>query len=524
MLESKTAPRADYKPEAFTDFNLPENRAAFQQALAQVASELGQTFSVVIGGERYSDGPVLTSVNPARPTEIVARFQGATPELAERAIQTAATAFKTWQYVPYTERADYLFRVANLMRQRKNYFSALMVYEIGKNWVEADVDTSEAIDFLEFYGREMLRLGGPQPVVQIPGEHNHLRYIPLGVGVVIPPWNFPLAITVGMTSAALVTGNSVVLKPASITPLIAYRFFELFEEVGLPKGVLNFLPGSGGAVGDLLVDHPLTRFVSFTGSKEVGLRIFDRAAQVAPGQIWLKRTVLEMGGKDSIIVDETADLEAAAAAIVASAFGFQGQKCSAGSRAIIVEQVYDTVVQKVIENTNRLKLGQVTEDNYNLGPVSDEKAYKKIREYIEIGKSEGTLVAGDKHDVPAEGYFIPPTVFEGVDRNARIAQEEIFGPVLAVIKAKDFDDALAVANGTEYGLTGALFSRDAARIERAENEYHVGNLYFNRKCTGALVGVQPFGGFNMSGTDSKAGGQDYLLLFLQGKSISKKNI
>jgi 1-pyrroline-5-carboxylate dehydrogenase len=523
MLETRTAPHtAEFKNEPFTDFSRPENRAAFLEALATVAGQLGQTYSVVIGGERLKGGPVLTSTNPARPDEVIARFESATPEMATRAIETAAAAFKTWRNVPHTERADVLFRAADLMRQRKHIFSAWMVYEIGKNWAEADADTAEAIDFLDFYAREMLRLGGEQPTVQSPGERNFLEYIPLGVGVVIPPWNFPLAITVGMTSAALVTGNAVVLKPASITPVIAYRFFELLEEAGLPNGVLNFLPGGGGAIGDILVDHPLTRFISFTGSKEIGLRVFERAAKVAPGQIWLKRTVLEMGGKDSIVVDETADLDAAAAAIVASAFGFQGQKCSAGSRAIIVDAVYDQILPKIIERTNNLKVGETDKGHFDLGPVSDEKAYKKINEYIEVGKGEGRLVAGDKHEKPANGYFIAPHVFEGVERTARIAQEEIFGPVLAVMRARDFDDALDIANGTEYGLTGALFSRDPQRIARAEREYHVGNLYFNRKCTGALVGVQPFGGFNMSGTDSKAGGQDYLLLFMQGKSITHR--
>ncbi|HEX2914167.1 MAG TPA: L-glutamate gamma-semialdehyde dehydrogenase [Chloroflexia bacterium] len=515
--------RPPYKNEPLTDFSKPENRAAMQAAIQEVASQLGRTYSPIVNGKRLENSDkYLTSLNPARPSEVVAKYHSATTEMAEQAIQAAAEAFKTWKNVSPEERASYLFKVADLMRQRKHLFSAWMIFEVGKNWVEADADTAEAIDFLEFYGREMLRLGGEQPVVQVEGEHNHLRYIPLGVGVVIPPWNFPLAITVGMTSAAIVTGNTVVLKPSSVSPTIALRFVELFEEAGLPAGVLNFLPGSGGAIGDLLVDHPLTRFVSFTGSKDVGLRIFDRASKVAPGQIWLKRTVLEMGGKDCVVVDETADLDAAAAAIVTSAFGFQGQKCSAGSRAIVVDQVYDEVLKKAIERTNQLTLGPTDQENYGQGPVSDEKAYNKIREYIEVGKGEGQLVAGDKHQVPAEGYFIPPTVFSEVAPNARIAQEEIFGPVLAFIRARDFDHALEIANGTEYGLTGALFSKDPARIERAENEFHVGNLYFNRKCTGALVGVQPFGGFNMSGTDSKAGGQDYLLLFLQGKSVSRK--
>jgi 1-pyrroline-5-carboxylate dehydrogenase len=356
--------------------------------------------------------------------------------------------------------------------------------------------------------------------VHIEGEDNQLVYIPLGVGAVIPPWNFPVAIMVGMTSASFVTGNTVVLKPASTSPMIAWQFMRILEDVGLPAGVVNFLTGSGSIIGDALIEHPMVRFIAFTGSRDVGLRINQLAAKPHKGQPWLKRAVLEMGGKDAVVVDETADLDAAAEGIVASAFGFQGQKCSAGSRAIIVGQVYDQVLQKVIDKTKQLSVGDVTKPETYMGPVVDENAMQKITGYIEIGKHEGRLVAGGGHHGP--GYFIEPTVFADVDPHARIAQEEIFGPVLAVIKANDFDDALHIANDTEYGLTGSLYSRDQQRIERAKEEYHVGNLYFNRKSTGALVGVHPFGGFNMSGTDSKAGGRDYLLLFTQAKAISAK--
>jgi len=398
--------------------------------------------------------------------------------------------------------------------------NAWMIYEVRKSWVEADGDTAEAIDFLEFYARETIRLAEKQPIVHLAGEDNQLVYIPLGVGAVIPPWNFPCAIMVGMTSASFAAGNTVILKPASTAPAIAYEFMRILEEVGLPAGVVNFLTGSGSVIGDALIDHSQLRFIAFTGSRDVGLRIYERASKHQKGQRWLKRSILEMGGKDAVVVDETADLEAAATGIVSSAFGFQGQKCSAGSRAIIVEQVYDQVLQKVIEQTKRLTVGDITQPDTYMGPVIDENAMKKILEYIEVGKSEGRLVTGGGHQGP--GYFIEPTIFADVDPHARIAQEEIFGPVLAVIKARDFDDALQIANDTEYGLTGALYSRDPERIKRAEEEYHVGNLYFNRKCTGALVGVHPFGGFNMSGTDSKAGGRDYLLLFTQAKAISAK--
>jgi 1-pyrroline-5-carboxylate dehydrogenase len=406
------------------------------------------------------------------------------------------------------------------MRERRFLINAWMIYEVGKSWVEADADTAEAIDFLEFYAREMLRLSDEQPVTQIDGEQNQLVYIPLGVGAVIPPWNFPCAIMAGMTSASFVTGNTVILKPSSAAPAIAYQFMLILEEVGIPGGVVNFLTGSGATIGDALVDNPQVRYIAFTGSRDVGLRIYERASKHHKGQRWLKRSILEMGGKDAVVVDETADLEAAANAIVASAFGFQGQKCSAGSRAIVVEQVYDQVLQKVVEKTQKLIVGDVTQVETYMGPVIDENAMKKILEYIEIGKGEGRLLVGGNHHGP--GYFIEPTLIADVDPHARIAQEEIFGPVLAFIKARDFADALHIANDTEYGLTGSLFSQNPHHIQQAREEYHVGNLYFNRKCTGAMVGAHPFGGFNMSGTDSKAGGRDYLLLFTQAKAIAEK--
>ncbi|MGH2510622.1 MAG: aldehyde dehydrogenase family protein, partial [Ktedonobacteraceae bacterium] len=383
-----------------------------------------------------------------------------------------------------------------------------------------DGDTAEAIDFLEFYGREALRLADEQPLTKVAGEDNQLVYIPLGVGAVIPPWNFPSAIMAGMTTASLVAGNSVVLKPASTSPMIAWQFVRILEEVGLPAGVVNFVTGSGGTIGDALIENPRVRFIAFTGSREVGLRIHELASKHHQGQIWLKRTILEMGGKDATLVDESADLDAAADGIVAAAFGFQGQKCSAGSRAIIVEQVYDEVLRKIIEKTRKLSMGDVTQPETYMGPVIDANAFKKVNEYIEIGKGEGRLLTGGSHHGP--GYFIEPTVIADVAPQARIAQEEIFGPVLAVIKAKNFEDGLEIANSTEFGLTGSVYSRDPAHWARAKEEFFVGNLYLNRKCTGALVGAHPFGGFNMSGTDSKAGGRDYLLLFTQAKTIAVK--
>ncbi|HEY7355033.1 MAG TPA: L-glutamate gamma-semialdehyde dehydrogenase, partial [Ktedonobacterales bacterium] len=505
---------------ALTDFSVEANRQAQAAALKKVEGELGRTYPLIIGSERVSSGETFTSVNPARPEQVVGVLAKATVEQANRAVDVAARAFETWKLTPADERANYLFQAAELMRQRRFELNAWMIYETSKSWVEADADTAEAIDFLEFYGREMLRLAEKQPLTRIPEEDSDLVYIPLGVGVVIPPWNFPCAIMAGLTSSAVVSGNTVILKPASTAPIIAAQFVNILLEVGLPAGVVNFLPGPGGAIGDALVQHPKVRFISFTGSRDVGLRINELAARHQPGQIWIKRTVLEMGGKDSVVVDETADLDAAATGIVASAFGFQGQKCSAGSRAIIAEQVYDEVVHKVREKARALTMGDPTDPQTYMGAVIDQNAFQKIQSYIEIGKQEGKLLLGG--GTKSGGYFIEPTIFADVPPTARIAQEEIFGPVLAIIKAKDFEDAMRIANGTEYGLTGSLYSRDRARIERAKREFHVGNLYFNRKCTGALVGVHPFGGFNMSGTDSKAGGRDYLLLFTQAKAVSEK--
>jgi 1-pyrroline-5-carboxylate dehydrogenase len=512
----------EFRNEPFTDFSNPDNAAQMEAALAKVKGELGQTFPLVIGGKHYSDGPFSESISPFDAKLVVARFPKATVEQANKAVEVAHEAFATWSRVDPEARARYLFKAAAAMRRKRFELAAWMVYEVSKSWVEADVDICELIDFCDYYGRQALKLAGPQPVVPWPGEENEMRYIPLGVGIVIPPWNFPGAIMGGMTAAAIVTGNTVVLKPASTSPAIAWQFFKILtEECGLPDGVVNFLPGPGGAMGDALVDHPLTRFIAFTGSKEIGIRINERAAKVNPGQKWLKRTILEMGGKDSIVVDETADLDAAAEAIAISAFGFQGQKCSACSRAIVVKDVYDEVLEKVVAHTKKMKMGDPTDRGTYMGAVIDQKAFKKISEYIEIGKKEGKLVAGGTAD-DSKGYFIEPTIIADIKPKDRLSQEEIFGPVLAFIKAKDYDDALEIANNTEYGLTGAVFSKQRDRLERAREEFHVGNLYFNRKCTGALVGVQPFGGFNMSGTDSKAGGPDYLLLFTQAKSITDR--
>ena len=516
------SPQGEFHNEPFVDFSKHENAHAMKEALERVSDLLGHEYELVIGGERLRTTGKIESRNPAKPSQIVGIHQKAGAEHAEKAMQAALKAFETWQYTPVEERASLLLNAAHIIRERKFEFCAWLTYEVGKNWAEADADVAETIDFLEFYAREALRLSKATTPIQLPGERNELLYIPLGVGAVIPPWNFPFAIMAGMTSAAIVTGNSVILKPSSDSPTIAARFVDVLEEAGMPGGVVNFCPGSGATFGNAIVEHPKTRFIAFTGSKEVGLDIHERAAKNQPGQIWIKRTILEMGGKDSIIVSADTELDDAVNGVVASAFGFSGQKCSACSRAIVEESVYDVFVDRVRERVAELTVGDPTK-NPKMGPVVNAGALETIQGYIEAGKKEGRLIAGGNAiETPEKGYFLEPTVFADIAPDARISQEEIFGPVLAIIKAKDYDDALAIANNTEYGLTGAVYTNDRQKINHARRVYHVGNLYFNRKCTGAMVGAHPFGGFNMSGTDSKAGGPDYLYLFTQAKSVAER--
>lgn len=512
---------APYKQEPLTDFSVEKNQEEFLAALKKVESYLGQDYDLVIGGKRVSTEEKIVVTNPANKEEVIGRVSKADKKIVDEAMEVALEAFEKWRKFKPEARADILFRAAAIVRRRKHEFSALLVKEAGKSWREADADVSEGIDFLEYYGRQMLELAKGGKVISRPFEVNRYEYIPLGVGVVISPWNFAFAIMCGTTVASLVTGNTVLLKPASATPVVAYKFVEVMEEAGLPPGVLNYVPGSGSEIGDYLVDHPKTRFISFTGSKDVGVRIYERAAKVNPGQIWLKRVIAEMGGKDTIVVDSEADLEVAAQAIVTSAFGFSGQKCSACSRVVAVEGIYDEVLQRVVELTKELVVGDPAKRETFVGPVIDQAAYDKIMKYIEIGKKEGKLVTGGTGD-NSKGYFIQPTIFADVDPKAVIMQEEIFGPVVAFTKAKDFDEAIEIANNTEYGLTGAVISNNREHIEKAKEDFHVGNLYINRGCTAAVVGHQPFGGFNMSGTDSKAGGPDYLLLHMQGKSICEQ--
>jgi 1-pyrroline-5-carboxylate dehydrogenase len=516
------SPQGGFVNEPFTDFKAPENARQMQAALAAVAGQLGREYDLTIGGRRIKTEGKIQSVNPARPAQVVGIHQKAGAEHAEQAMQAALHAFESWSRTSTGERVSLLLNAARIIRTRKFEFCAWLTFEVGKNWAEGDADVGETIDFLEFYAREALRLADAKTPIQLPGERDELLYVPLGVGAVIPPWNFPFAIMAGMTAAAVVTGNTVILKPSSDAPTIAAKFFEVLEEAGMPTGVVNFCPGSGATFGNAIVEHPKTRFISFTGSKTVGLEIHERAAHTRKGQIWIKRTILEMGGKDTILVCADANLDAAADGVVASAYGFSGQKCSACSRAIVDGSVYDTFIEKLRERVAKLTVGDPAA-NHNLGPVINKSALDSMLRYIETGKKEGRLIAGGHAPATADGgYFLEPTVIADVAPDAVISQEEIFGPVLAIIKVANFEEGLKVVNNTEYGLTGSIYSTDRAKLDRARRDFHVGNLYFNRKCTGAMVGAHPFGGFNMSGTDSKAGGPDYLLLFTQSKSVAEK--
>jgi 1-pyrroline-5-carboxylate dehydrogenase len=508
--------------EPYTDFSKSANRRKQQQAVAKIEATLGKEYPNIIGGEKATSKEKFSSINPSNPTQAVGIFQKGNSEDAVKALDAATEAFADWKKVRVEKRVQVLVKAAKLMRKRRFELNAIEIFEVGKPWIEADADVAEAIDFCEFYAREMLRYADAKPSVQLPGEKDELFYIPLGVGVVIPPWNFPLAILTGMSVASVVTGNTIVLKPSSDSPWIGYAFMEIMKDAGLPDGVINFVAGPGGAVGDTLVTHPKTRFIAFTGSKEVGIHINEEAARVRPGQIWLKRVIAEMGGKDSIIVDRETDLHEAARGVTTSAFGFQGQKCSACSRVIVHEKVYDEFLAMIIKMADDLTVGPAKiQDNY-MGPVINQRSVDNIRRYIDIGQKEGGLLAAGRVAVAHNGFFVRPTIIADVNSTSTIAQEEIFGPVLAVIKANDFDDALEIANNTQFGLTGAVYTRNPKKLAKAKKEFYTGNLYLNRKCTGAMVGAHPFGGFNMSGTDSKAGGQDYLLLFLQAKSVATK--
>ena len=510
-----------YQTEPYSDFTIEANASAYQRALNHVRSNLGERALLVIGGEHVDTSASIDSLNPALPEELVGTSASASAEHVDQAIEAAWVAYADWSRRTAEERAGLIHRVGDIIADRRFEFAAWQTLEAGKNWAEAEADVAEAIDFCRYYAHQALRLSEPVEVHTYPGETNESWLLPIGAGVVIPPWNFPLAILLGMTIGPVVAGNTVVLKPASNTPLVGWGFMKVLEEAGLPPGVVNYLPGSGGTIGDALVDHPRTRFINFTGSKEVGLRIAERSAKVHPGQSWIKRSYMEMGGKDGLIVDDTCDLEAAAADVVRSAFGFQGQKCSACSRLIVFDSVHDELLEKVIEIASQLSVGPGAE-NYPVGPVISGAQHRSILSEIALGVEDAELVMGGHAIERDGGYYIEPTIFDGVAPDSRLAQHEIFGPVLSVIAVDDFDEALDVANGTEFGLTGGLYSSDERRLERAARDFYVGNLYLNRKITGALVGIQPFGGFKMSGSNAKAGGPDYLRLFMEMKSVTRR--
>ncbi len=507
-----------FKNAADTDYAIADHRDAATVAMKTVRQQLGQRYSPIINGEAVNTETSLDSVNPSNPAQLVGKVGMASQAQADDAITVAKAAFPNWAATPVAERCAILCRAADIMASQRAELNAWLVLEVGKPLGQADPEVSEAIDFCRFYADEMERLDAGYDY-DYPGETNRYRYFPRGLTIVISPWNFPLAITTGMTVASLVAGNCTLLKPAENSSVIAAKIVEILYQAGMPPGVLQFLPAIGSIVGAHLVQHPDVHMIAFTGSRAVGCEIYAKAAQWQPGQKHLKRVVAEMGGKNGIIIDESADLDQAVQGVVYSAFGYSGQKCSACSRVIVVESIYDTFMTRLIEATRSLNVGDAAAAGTKVGPVIDAKAQAKIQSYIETGKQEATVVLS--LPAPDEGYFVGPTIFTNVAPDAAIAQEEIFGPVLAVIKAQDFDAALAIANNTDYGLTGGLYSRTPSHIDRVQTEFAVGNLYINRSITGAIVSRHPFGGSKMSGVGSKAGGPDYLLQFLEPRHVSE---
>ncbi len=533
--------RGPFRNEPLCDWTLAEHRERFVEALTGIRESFPRKLPLVIGGETVETGREIISVNPNQPLEVLGYVAAAGIDEVERAIAAAKKAFPGWRDTDFRVRADHLFEAAGQVRRRRCELAALQVLEVGKAWREADADVCEAIDFLEYYGREMLRLGPPARMGHAPGEISQLVYEPKGVAVVIAPWNFPLAISMGMTAAAIVSGNTVVYKPASQSPVTGAMLYELFQEVNLPPGVLNFLPGGGSEIGDHLVTHPDVALIAFTGSKETGLRLVELASRTRERALGVKTVIAEMGGKNAIILDADADLDEAIVHVLQSAFGYQGQKCSACSRLIVLEENYDHVLERLCAAAESLPVGPVEDPKNLLGAVIDPAARRKVLDYLAIGKQEGTLLLQrtvtpqpppeNQEDHPPgfdtphpEGFFVPLAIFTGIRPDHRLAQEEIFGPVLAVMKVKDFDEALTVANSTGYALTGAVFSRSPENIARARREFRVGNLYLNRGCTGALVERHPFGGFRFSGIGSKAGGPDYLRQFMTPRNIVENTL
>ena len=509
-----------FRNAPLVSFIYKDSQDKMESALREERKRLGEKHPLYIGGEKIWTDHLTPSVNPAEPTEIVGYGTEAGVDEAERAVKAARAAFEKWRWTPFEERAQLLERAADIMERRRYELSAVEVFEVGKPWSEADADIREAIDFCRFYAQQMRRLGRPKLTQQVPGEESYHHYWPRGVAFVIAPWNFPIAILCGMASAGIVTGNAVIMKPSEQSIICGAMLMQVFEEAGVPPGVLNFLSGHGSVVGAHLVDHKDVDLVAFTGSREVGLKIWESAGITRPGQRELKRVICEMGGKNAMIVDTDADLDETIMYSIYSAFGFQGQKCSALSRLILLEENYGRVMERLIPAAASLRIGNPEQPGIMVGPVIDEAAYRRILEYIEIGRKEATLAFQAK-EVPPRGYFIPPTIFTDVKPHMRIAREEIFGPVLSVLKVRDLDEALEVANGTDYALTAGFFSRSPDNIERVKARLEAGNVYINRSCTGAIVGRHPFGGFKMSGSGTKAGGEDYLLHFLVPRVVTE---
>jgi len=509
--------------ESLADFTLESERKAFPEAIERVRSEMGGDYPLMINNKEIFTDDKLTSYNPADPDEIIGHVCQASRQEVDQSIGGARQALPMWRDLSPLDRANYIFKAADIARKDIFRLSAWQVMEVGKQWGQAHADVDEAIDFMEYYAREMLRLGDPRRMGRAPGEVNHLFYQSKGIAAVISPWNFPLAISAGMTSAALVTGNCVLYKPSGVASVIGYGLAEIYRKAGIPDGVFQFIPGRGKIMGDYLVEHPDISLIAFTGSMEVGLRIVNKASVVQPGQQQVKRVIAEMGGKNAIIIDDDADLDEAVLEVIYSAFGFQGQKCSACSRVIVLENIYDKFIARLVEAARSVKIGPAEDPANYMGPVVDKSACKKINEYVELAAKEGNILL--KRDVPDNnGCYAPLTIVDAITPEHRTAQEEIFGPVLAIMKAKDFDQAIQWANSTRFALTGAVFSRSPNNLDKARKEFRVGNLYLNRGSTGALVERQPFGGFKMSGVGSKTGGPDYLIQFLDPRCVTENTM
>jgi len=510
-----------FKNHPPTDFTNAENISLMKGALAYVRSELGKMYPIAIGEKKYDADDMILSRNPFEQDRIVGKVFKAEKKHAQKAVEVALETFLEWQFVTVEERANYLLLAAEIMRQRQMDLASWMVYEVGKSWLDADSEISDAIDYLEFYAREALRYAKRQPLTKIPTVKNDLEFVPLGVGVVLPSWNFPLADLVNMTAAAIVTGNTVIMQPSSESPVIAYKFLEILKEIEMPDGIVNFLPGAGKEVGEFLVKHPQISFIGFTGSTKVGSRLIEIASKRIKGQKCIKQVIAGMGGINAAIIDKTADLNDAVKNVVESAFGFQGQKCISCSRVIIDRQIYDKAIALILKEAKNIQIGNPIEMENTFGAVIHETAMERILKFIDVAKKEGELIHGGKR-YGKKRFIIRPTIFKDVSASAKIVQEEIFGPVLMITKSKNFDDAVDIANNTMYGLTGAVHTKSTRNMRYAKDHFQVGNLYFNQKCANSPVDVHPFGGFNMSGTNAKPGGKEYLLQFQRAKLISSQ--